>query len=62
MTVPLCHRDLLGIDRLDLADGRIVAMRRYFDTLGLLAENDLSVVALRAARDLCRHMQWKRTW
>ena len=41
--------DLLGIDRLDLSGGRIVAMRRYFDTLGLLAEHDPSVVALRAA-------------
>lgn len=41
--------DLLGIDRLDLSGGRIVSMRRYFDTLGLLAEHDPSVVALRAA-------------
>lgn len=41
--------ELLGIDRLDLVDGRIIAMRRYFDTLGLLAERDPSVVALRAA-------------
>ncbi len=41
--------DLLGVDRLDLSDDRIVAMRRYFDTLGLLAEHDPSVTALRAA-------------
>ena len=41
--------DLQGVDRLELTDGRIVAMRRYFDTLGLLAEHDPSVTALRAA-------------
>lgn len=41
--------DLLGVDRLDLVDGRVVSMRRYFDTLGLLAEHDPSVTALRAA-------------
>ncbi len=41
--------DLLGVDRLDLRDGAIVAMRRNFDTLGLLAEHDRSVLALRAA-------------
>lgn len=40
--------DLLGIDRLDLENGTIVAMRRHFDTLGLLAERDRSVLALRA--------------
>ena len=41
--------DLLGVDRLELGDGRIASMRRYFDTLGLLAEHDPSVTALRAA-------------
>ena len=41
--------DLLGVDRLELAGGGIVSMRRYFDTLGLLAERDPSVVALRTA-------------
>ncbi len=41
--------DLLGIDRLDLSNGRIVSLGRYFDTLGLLAAHDPSVVALRAA-------------
>lgn len=41
--------DLLGVDRLDLRDGEIVAMRRNFDTLGLLAQRDPSVIALRAA-------------
>lgn len=41
--------DLLGVDRLDLNDGAIVSMRRNFDTLGLLAERDPSVTALRAA-------------
>jgi hypothetical protein len=40
--------DLLGVDRLDLKDGAIVSMRRNFDTLGLLAERDPSVTALRA--------------
>lgn len=41
--------DLLGVDRLDIAASRIVSMQRYFDTLGLLAERDPSVTALRAA-------------
>ena len=41
--------DLLGIDRLDLSNGRIVSLGRYFDTLGLLAARDPSVVAMRAA-------------
>jgi ketosteroid isomerase-like protein len=41
--------DLLGVDQLDIKDGRIVALRRNFDTLGLLAERDPSVIALRAA-------------
>jgi ketosteroid isomerase-like protein len=41
--------DLLGVDRLDLKDGAIVSMRRNFDTLGLLAEQDPSVTTLRAA-------------
>lgn len=41
--------DLLGVDRLELDGGRIVSMRRYFDTLGLLAEHDPSVTALRAS-------------
>jgi hypothetical protein len=40
--------DLLGVDRLDLKDGAIVSMRRNFDTLGLLAQRDPSVTALRA--------------
>jgi ketosteroid isomerase-like protein len=40
--------ELLGVDRLELADGRITAMRRYFDTVGLLAAIDPSVTALRA--------------
>jgi hypothetical protein len=40
---------LLGADRLDLQGGRVVLMRRDFDTLGLLAERDPSVTALRAA-------------
>jgi ketosteroid isomerase-like protein len=40
--------DLVGVDRLEMKDGRIAAMRRYFDTLGLLAERDPSVLALRA--------------
>jgi ketosteroid isomerase-like protein len=40
---------LLGVDRLELKDGAIVSMRRNFDTLGLLAERDRSVLALRAA-------------
>jgi hypothetical protein len=41
--------DLLGVDQLDVADGKIVALRRNFDTLGLLAAHDPSVIALRAA-------------
>jgi len=41
--------DLLGVDRLDIARGQIVSMQRNFDTLGLLAEHDPSVTALRAA-------------
>jgi len=41
--------DLLGVDRLNLAGDRIVSMRRHFDTLGILAERDPSVTALRAA-------------
>lgn len=41
--------DVLGVDRLDLKDGAIASMRRNFDTLGLLAERDPSVTALRAA-------------
>jgi hypothetical protein len=40
--------ELLGVDRLELKDGRIVSQRRYFDTLGLLAKRDPSVTALRA--------------
>jgi hypothetical protein len=43
------HGDLLGADQLDLEDGKIVALRRNFDTLGLLAAHDPSVIALRAA-------------
>jgi ketosteroid isomerase-like protein len=39
---------LLGVDRLEIVDGRIVSLRRYFDTLGLLAEHDPTVTALRA--------------
>jgi ketosteroid isomerase-like protein len=41
--------ELRGVDRLEMTDGRIVSMRRYFDTLGLLAVRDPSVTALRAA-------------
>lgn len=41
--------DLLGVDRLELSRGKIVSLRRYFDTLGLLAERDPTVTALRAA-------------
>jgi ketosteroid isomerase-like protein len=41
--------DLLGVDRLELHDGAIASMQRYFDTLGLLAQRDPSVTALRAA-------------
>lgn len=41
--------DVLGVDRLELKNGAIVSMRRNFDTLGLLAERDRSVLALRAA-------------
>lgn len=41
--------ELLGVDRLDVAAGRIVSMQRYFDTLGLLGQRDPSVTALRAA-------------
>lgn len=41
--------DLLGVDRLDLDGGVVVAMRRHFNTLGLLAEKDPSVAALRAS-------------
>ena len=36
-------------DRLELSGGKIVSLRRYFDTLGLLAECDPTVTALRAA-------------
>jgi ketosteroid isomerase-like protein len=43
------HGDLLGVDRLELGGGRIVWLRRYFDTLGLLAKRDPSVTQLRAA-------------
>ncbi|QQS12607.1 MAG: hypothetical protein IPK81_24645 [Rhodospirillales bacterium] len=43
------HGDLLGVDRLDLADGVVTSMRRHFDTLGLLAARDPSVAALRAS-------------
>ena len=41
--------DLLGADMLELKDGAIVALRRNFDTLGLLAAHDPSVTTLRAA-------------
>lgn len=41
--------DLLGVDRLELRDGRIAHLQRYVDTLGLLARADPSVTALRAA-------------
>jgi hypothetical protein len=41
--------DLLGVDRLELKDSRIQSMRRYFDRLGLLAERDPPVAALRAS-------------
>lgn len=41
--------ELLGVDRLELKDGAIVSMRRNFDTLGLLAARDPSVMSLRAA-------------
>jgi hypothetical protein len=41
--------DVLGVDRLDLREGAIVSMRRNFDTLGLLAQRDPSVTALRSA-------------
>ena len=41
--------NLLGVDRLEMSEGRIVGLRRYFDTLSLLAEHDPSVTALRAA-------------
>lgn len=41
--------DLLGVDMLELNDGAIVALRRNFDTLGLLAAQDPSVTDLRAA-------------
>jgi ketosteroid isomerase-like protein len=41
--------DVLGADMLELKDGAIVTLRRNFDTLGLLAAHDPSVVALRAA-------------
>jgi hypothetical protein len=41
--------DLLGVDQLDLKDGKIVALRRNFDTLGLLAAHDQSVITLRDA-------------
>lgn len=40
--------DLLGVDRLELRGGKIVGLRRNFDTLGLLAALDPSVTALRA--------------
>jgi ketosteroid isomerase-like protein len=40
---------LLGVDRLELRDGKVASMQRYFDTLGLLAERDPSVTQLRAA-------------
>jgi hypothetical protein len=43
------REDLLGVDRLDLREGRITSLRRYFDTLGLLAKRDPSVTGLRAA-------------
>jgi hypothetical protein len=41
--------DVLGADMLELKGGTIVALRRNFDTLGLLAAHDPSVTALRAA-------------
>jgi hypothetical protein len=41
--------DLLGVDQLELEDGKIATLRRNFDTLGLLAAHDPSVLALRAA-------------
>jgi ketosteroid isomerase-like protein len=41
--------DVLGADMLELKDGAIVAVRRNFDTLGLLAAHDPSVTALRSA-------------
>jgi hypothetical protein len=41
--------DLLGVDRIELGYGAILAPQRYFDTLGLLAERDPSVTALRAS-------------
>jgi len=47
MFVEWQHGELLGVDRLELRDGHIAAMRRYFDTLGLLAAQDPTVTALR---------------
>jgi hypothetical protein len=41
--------DLLGVDQLELKNGKIAALRRNFDTLGLLAAHDPSVISLRAA-------------
>ncbi|HSI02017.1 MAG TPA: nuclear transport factor 2 family protein [Reyranella sp.] len=41
--------DLLGVDRLEIGGNAIVMLQRYFDTLGMLAEHDPSVTALRAA-------------
>lgn len=41
--------DLLGADLLEIKEGAIVTLRRNFDTLGLLAAHDPSVIALRAA-------------
>jgi len=41
--------DLLGVDQLEFEDRKIIALRRNFDTLGLLAAHDPSVIALRAA-------------
>jgi hypothetical protein len=41
--------DLLGVDVLELENGAIVALRRNFDTLGLLAAYDPSATKLRAA-------------
>lgn len=41
--------ELPGVDRIELTEGRVISLRRYFDTLGLLAALDPPVSALRAA-------------
>ncbi|KAI9010165.1 hypothetical protein DFJ74DRAFT_686244 [Hyaloraphidium curvatum] len=39
--------DILGVDRLEIRDGKVTSFRRLFDTLGMVAEMDPKMLELR---------------